>query len=126
MTSFPTNLNLSTLKLLICNHGNQSSADRPRTRIPRKCVNHAHKLHPLVLLYQQRRHFICNKPPEGISAKKVRSMALLLADQLNIMCSKFTYSTPVLTHYCWISISQSIEGDQILISRRKRCQSYIE
>ena len=119
MTSFPTNLNLSTLKLLICNHGNQSIAGRPRARIPSKCVNHAHKLHPLVLLYQQGGHFICNKPPEGISAKKVRSMALLLADQLNIMCCKFTNSTPVLTHRCWVSKAQSIEGYQILIREKK-------
>ena len=122
MTTFPTNLNLSMLKLFICNRRNQSIAESPRTWIPRKCVNHSHKFHSLVLLCQQGCHFVSNKPSEGVSAKKVRSMALLLADQLNVMCGKLTYSTPVLTHCCWVSKAQCIEGYQILISVKERCQ----
>ena len=126
MTTFITNLDLSCWRSFIVLHGCQSCGDGPWMGIPRKCVKHSNKLYPLVLLCQQGRHFVRNKPSVRISAKKVRSMALLLADQLNVMCSKFTYSAPVLTHYCWVSKAQCIEGYQILINRRKRCQSYVD
>ena len=94
----------------------------PRARIPRKCVNHSYKLYPLVLLSQQGRHFVGNKPSEGIPAKKVRSMALLSEDQLNVMRGKLTYSTPVFTRCCWVSIAQGIKGYYILRRVKERYQ----
>ena len=117
---------MSTWRICILLHGSQSSADSPRTRIPRKCVNHSHKLHPLVLLCQQRRHFVSKKPSVRISAQKVRSMALFLADQLNVMCGKFTYTGPVLTHCGWVGEAQCIKRYQILLkgNKIKKRQSY--
>ena len=116
-TSF-TNLNMSALRISILLHGHYPSADCLWQRGPGKCVNHSNKFHPLVLLCQQGRHFVRNKPSVGISAKKIRSMALLLADQLNVMCSNLTYSNPVFTHCCWVSKAQCIEGYQFLV----KCQ----
>ena len=120
-TSF-TNLNMSTLGISILLHGSKPSADRLWKRGPGKCVDHCYAFYPLVLLCQQGRHFVRKKPSVGISAKKVRSMALLFADQLNVMGGKFTYPAPVVTHCCWVSKAQCIEGYQFLV--KCQCKTY--
>ena len=118
--AFLSNLNLLRWHQFNSLHGKQPRGYSLWTWWPRDCVNHGNKLHTLILFYQQGGHFVRQKSSIRISTQKVWSMALLLHNQLHIMCGKLSNTSPVFTDDCGVGKAQSIKGYQILITKNKK------